>query len=416
MDGSTSGVYLDSFSIRGRVDSLEDRTDEGMEIDGGSCDVHLSRHDARDVQQVLDEFGLPLGIRIHRFEGPLATSLVEHAGAQKLGPPEHRIEWRAQLMGHGREKLILELVGQFGFMLGRTFGSIGTLEQRGGPSQVVLDPFPLGNVGHGRNPADDVASLVTVRRIQRAHEPPSGMGIGDVDFEVDRLAAQHAFDIGRNRRIRRITHDLGDRFADDLLGRTAEEVGAGPIHEHVAAIAVAPCQQQGRAAGDQFELEARGALFLGERGAFPFHALPVGNVAHVCGEQRWPGDSDPRDREFDGQLCPVGAHRGHFDSSIENDRFSSVQVSGEPSVMPISQPRRNDEIGHRLTDDLIPPVAERSLARRIEVDHAALVVHRDDAVERRVQNTGLASLAFDKPFPGIDDRGRSAAPHFVQRH
>src|SRR5205823_13484170 len=39
----------------------------------------------------------------------------------------------------------------------------------------------------------------------------------------------------------------------------------------------------------------------------PFGALPLGDVAHVAGEYRRSRQVDPRDRELDRELAPVGA-------------------------------------------------------------------------------------------------------------
>ncbi len=60
--------------------------------------------------------------------------------------------------------------------------------------------------------------------------------------------------------------------------------------------------------------------------------------------------------------------------------------------MLVSKMRRDDQLGHLAPDDVLGPVAERLLGGRIELEHAAPVVDRDDAVERRFQDRGMTSL------------------------
>ena len=62
--------------------------------------------------------------------------------------------------------------------------------------------------------------------------------------------------------------------------------------------------------------------------------------------------------------------------------------------MLVAERRRDDQVDHELPQHLVAQVAERLLGRRVEVDDAPLVVDRDDAVERGVEDRGLARVAL----------------------
>src|SRR5437660_12376578 len=55
---------------------------------------------------------------------------------------------------------------------------------------------------------------------------------------------------------------------------------------------------------------------------------------------------------------------------------------------------REEDIRHTPPDDVGGTAAERALRRRIELDHATVLIDRDDAVEGGVEHAGLARLAL----------------------
>jgi hypothetical protein len=95
--------------------------------------------------------------------------------------------------------------------------------------------------------------------------------------------------------------------------------------------------------------------------------------------------------------------------------MASSVSSREPSPTAIAQCGGNNELRHRPAENLIALIAERSLGRGIEIHDATFVIDRDDAVKRRVENAGFASLAVGQPLFRLDDSGRPATPRLVQR-
>ena len=61
--------------------------------------------------------------------------------------------------------------------------------------------------------------------------------------------------------------------------------------------------------------------------------------------------------------------------------------------MGVAQRRRDDQLRHLAADRLLRGVAECLLGRPVELEHPALMVHRDDAVERGREHRALARLA-----------------------
>src|SRR5262249_14778068 len=64
------------------------------------------------------------------------------------------------------------------------------------------------------------------------------------------------------------------------------------------------------------------------------------------------------------------------------------------------QRRRNDQLGHLATDHFFRAVAERVLGGRVELEDSALVVDRDDAVERGVEDSGVTCLPLARRLLG----------------
>jgi hypothetical protein len=82
--------------------------------------------------------------------------------------------------------------------------------------------------------------------------------------------------------------------------------------------------------------------------------------------------------------------------------------------MRIPQRSRHDELGHVLANDLLSRIAEDPLSRRIEVDDAPLLVHRDDGVERSAEDrpghrVTLLGCRFSPP--AHDEQSDEAAEH-----
>src|SRR5262249_34750946 len=87
--------------------------------------------------------------------------------------------------------------------------------------------------------------------------------------------------------------------------------------------------------------------------------------------------------------------------------FTVGEVAGQALLVPFPQRRRDDELGQRPAQDLGPAVAEDGLGGGGELDDPAPVVHRDDAVQRRLPGPRLAGL----PLPCRPAPPRTPGPH-----
>src|SRR3989440_474524 len=73
--------------------------------------------------------------------------------------------------------------------------------------------------------------------------------------------------------------------------------------------------------------------------------------------------------------------------------IAGLEVALEPLAVGVAQRRRDDQLRHLAADRLLRGVAECLLGRPVELEHPALMVHRDDAVERGREHRALARLA-----------------------
>ena len=149
----------------------------------------------------------------------------------------------------------------------------------------------------------------------------------------------------------------------------------------------------------------------GRRAAPGLGRLALGDVAQVAGERRRPGQVDPGDRELDRELAAVGAHPGDLEAAVEDRALLGGEIAAQSPAVAPAQRGRHDQLGHVLPDHLTGAVAEGALGGRVEVDHAALVVHRDHRVERRVEHGLVAGLLRSQLLGrrgGAAGSGRSA--------
>ena len=64
----------------------------------------------RDIEQVVDELRLSPDVALERVQRAALRLGRQHIGAQHMGPAEHRIERRAQLVRQRRDEFILGAV------------------------------------------------------------------------------------------------------------------------------------------------------------------------------------------------------------------------------------------------------------------------------------------------------------------
>ena len=122
------------------------------------------------------------------------------------------------------------------------------------------------------------------------------------------------------------------------------------------------------------------------RGAVALGRAAHADVADVAGERGWLGALDPRDRELDRELAPVGTHGGQLDAAVEQRALAGLDVAREPAAMRVAQVLRHDQGAQLGADRLAARIAEGPLGGGVELEHAAGVIHGYDAVQRGGQH------------------------------
>ena len=91
-------VDADALGVGRRHDGGEGGLDDLGELQPLDVEAEVAGDDAGDVEQVLDELGLDLGVPLDGREPFLQVLGVDLAGAEDLGPAEDGVERRAQLV------------------------------------------------------------------------------------------------------------------------------------------------------------------------------------------------------------------------------------------------------------------------------------------------------------------------------
>ncbi len=129
-----------------------------------------------------------------------------------------------------------------------------------------------------------------------------------------------------------------------------------------------------------------------------------GDVTQVAGEHRRIAAGDSRDRDLDRELAAVATHPGQLEPAVEDSGLAGLDVAREPGLMVLAQLRRDDQLGKCLADHLVARIAEGVLRGAAEVVHPAQVVHRDHAVQRRIDHGALersAPLRLRRRVPAL---------------
>ena len=154
------------------------------EIDRLGLETQLAGDDARDVEDVLDQHRLRLGVALDRLERLARLLGREVARAQHAGPSDHRRQRRAQLVRQRGQELVLGAVGGLG-LLARLPLALDHARV------LVLDALLGLDVGGGDDPADHGAGVVALGD-GAPHVPAERAvaGAAQPTLRVERLAAR----------------------------------------------------------------------------------------------------------------------------------------------------------------------------------------------------------------------------------
>ena len=173
-------------------DAVDRGVHHAANVDRRNRQAHPPLDHPRDVEQVLDQPRLDLGVAGNRIDGVLALRVVNgRARLQHVHPADNGVERRAQLVGRSRQELVLQVAGVLGDSA-RGFG----LGQGIGP--FVEGQVQLVEVDGGADPTGNGAGFGAVGHDARpipAHVagggPKTKLGLKDALRSQRRLPARH---------------------------------------------------------------------------------------------------------------------------------------------------------------------------------------------------------------------------------
>ena len=124
-----------------------------------------------------------------------------------------------------------------------------------------------------------------------------------------------------------------------------------------------------------------------------FGAFAFGDVTKVAGKGWGAVDGNASNRQFDGEFGAVSADGGHFHSLAKHAGFASSQVACEPLTMLLTEGGWDDDVGKAFGQDVVATMIEGAFSGGVELGDAAFVIDGDNAVERGVEDGGLAGFA-----------------------
>jgi hypothetical protein len=105
-------LQSDPFGIGGRLHRVDRSQRHVSEIHRLDVETHLTGDGARDIEQVVHQLRLRLGVALDGFDCPALLILANLSSHEHAGPSVDRGQRRAQLVRHGHQEFVLHPVGQ----------------------------------------------------------------------------------------------------------------------------------------------------------------------------------------------------------------------------------------------------------------------------------------------------------------
>ena len=109
--GSTIGLDAHALGVGGGLNRRDGVVDDQRQLHRLHVEPDLARHDARDIEDVLDDLRQPRGVAFERLEPARRLVARQDAAAQQPRVADDRVERRAQLVRQDGEELVLHPVG-----------------------------------------------------------------------------------------------------------------------------------------------------------------------------------------------------------------------------------------------------------------------------------------------------------------
>ena len=138
------------------TNAVEGRGQEGFQVHRTDIEAQLAAENGRDVEEILDQARLLLGVARDRVDGAVDHVGVPPRGAEHVGPAQDGVQGGPELVGQGRQEVVLRTVGSLGVRP-------GPLRARQELLALLFDPPPLGDVARDLGRADDPSRAVADR-------------------------------------------------------------------------------------------------------------------------------------------------------------------------------------------------------------------------------------------------------------
>src|SRR6266480_1346201 len=194
----------------------------------------------------------------------------------------------------------------------------------------------------------------------------------------DPLAPSQPFDNSQLFIVALRRNQSGDRFADDFISSIAKEPFRFFVPTGDRLIEIFADDRVTERLNDRSQTTVR---ILG--------ASALSDVAQICRENRRPIDLECRDGKLHENLCTIPTQCLDFDQLSEQWAFASLQIMSQPFSMPLANSRGKNQLGQLLANRFSTRKTEHPFRRRVEFAHTPSRVHRDDAIERRVEEDAI---------------------------
>ena len=285
------------------------------------------------------------------------------------------------------------------------------LEARAILAQLLHGFAVLGDVDAGADEAHELAVGPDMRTA--AFEQPAPRAVvalqAELHFVGPARVERGVIGVERAVEIRRV-QVVAPAVADLLLDVAADEIEPALVEPRAALVLAAHPDEHRR----RVRRGAEALLALAQRG---FGAIAAGDVADESAEHEVVAEADRRDREFDGEFGAVAMHRRHLDALVQHARDAGFHVAMQAAAMLLAQALGDDELGELAAQRLGACPAEHLLGVRIPAGDDSLVVDRDHAVERGLDDELVALLGEAQRTLGRASRGVGAfAARGVDQH
>ncbi len=206
-------------------------------------------------------------------------------------------------------------------------------------------------------------------------------------------------------RLRIRVHEVENRFPQHLLRGVTEHVRHAVIDKCRPVVAIDDPHAFERRFDDlPITFLARAERFL--------RAVAFGDIPYKGAEQVAAAGRCARDGELDRKLVTVAMESSHLESLVENRPLAGGEKAAETKNVRAAIPKRNDGLTHQPAHRFGSRPTEDGFGHRVPVGDHAVGTHRDDRVQRGIEDAAKPAevLALGRTRGLSFGRGRERLP------